>query len=70
MSLQFLKGSLISEALPLTFALNGFLWMCAACSKHGLQMFYKQFALGLSNFWADCVFCNSDAETQGLLSAE
>lgn len=47
MSLQFLKGSLISEALPLTFALNGFLWMCAACSKHGLHMFYKQFALGL-----------------------
>jgi hypothetical protein len=45
-------------------ALNGFLWMCAAGSKRGLHVFYKQFAFGLraiSGKWCILQFSHSNS---------
>lgn len=40
----FLRDALICKAFPPLFALNGFfVCICAAFSKRGLHMFYKQF---------------------------
>ena len=66
--LQFLKRSPICDAFfPLTFALNGFLWMCAACFKHGLHMFCKQFAFELRAVSGQMVYFAVQAVTPDCL---